>query len=337
MNAETFSSAYEREPIPKQRHGAEEEQLLEAPQAWSQAFGYILHDHLSGSPQAVDQKDFNTFSAAYLQWFHSDFSTLYERSAERATALNTEDAYAVLSHLNFHMINRIMLPIWQDTLFNEHGIQEHSAKEAQTVLALYGMELFKERQGKVTDGTLFMPASFEYRKTNNGMLNEYDAAITLLNISLKDPDVAILPGPFQFEQQHSSKNSDFIALRRSTGQARGIQVKSSRTEDSYRAYDQRYVTLVDGVADLGNTYAMRINPKRSNKVSVVWPGLISLEYLKNLKLDHKLNNLNKKTILQAKFQAHALSKATKPQIAQATERIRTRILGDLEREDSLIR
>jgi hypothetical protein len=332
MNAENFSSAFERQPSPNSPLHAERtaELSLERPQAWSQAFGYVLHDYLSSNSQPIDTAEFKTLSTAYVNWYSSDFATLYGAAIQRSQKENTLEAYEGLSRLNFHIINRAMLPIWEDTLFNKNGVQRDHIREAQTILAVHSLNLFKERQSMVAEGVYFNAEHEPYRSTTKGILNEYDTAIALLNISYKNPDIAILPGPDQFEGRAGSRNSDFIAIRRSTRQARGIQAKSGRTEDSYETYDPAYVTMIDGMHDLGNTFTVRMDPKKSRTVQVAWPGLISIEHLKNVKLDTNLKRINKRYILQAKFQAHALSKSTKPYIAQATEQISQRLLNDLD-------
>lgn len=333
MNAETFSNAYEREPARIERNlDPEQERLLERPNAWSKAFGYILHDYLSTGTSPITEADFNKATTDYEQWFGSDFGALYAKAQNDAEENNTRESYILVNHLNFHTINRVMLPLWSDTLFNEAGIQSSHVKEAQTVLSHFGLHYMKDRETRIKNGTYFDPAFSDYRAASSGILNEYDTAITLLNISLKDPDVAILPAPIQFESQHpSSLNSDFIAIRQSSRQARGIQAKTRRTDVSYHDYDADYVTLIDGVDDLGNSRAVRINPRHSRQSVVAWPGLISAEYLKSVKSD-SLKNLNKKAVLQSKFQAQALSRSTKPYITTATARVSERVLRDLERQ-----
>ncbi|MCY1355717.1 hypothetical protein D9M69_421490 [compost metagenome] len=333
MNAETFSSAYEREPARIERNlDPEQERLLERPNAWSKAFGYILHDYLSTGVSPVTEADFKKAATDYEHWFNSDFGTLYVEAQTEAEKSNTREAYSLINHLNFHTINRVMLPLWSDTLFNEKGIQPSHVKEAQTVLSHFGLHYMKDRETRIKNETYFDPSFSDYRATSSGILNEYDTAITLLNISLKNPDVAILPAPIQFESQHpSSLNSDFIAIRQSSRQARGIQAKARRTDVSYRDYDPDYVTLIDGIDDLGNGRAVRLNPRHSRQSVVAWPGLISAEYLRSVRLDN-LKNLNKKAVLQSKFQAHSLSRSTKPYLATATARVSERVLRDLERQ-----
>jgi hypothetical protein len=335
MNAETFSSAYEREPARIERPlDPEQERLLERPDAWSKAFGYILHDYLATGESPIAEVDFKKAAADYEHWFNSDFGTLYVEAQTEAEKSNTKESYSLISHLNFHTINRVMLPLWSDTLFSESGIQPSHIKEAQTVLSYFSLHFMKDREARIKRGTYFDPNFSDYRAVSSGILNEYDTAITLLNISLKDPDVAILPAPLQFESQNPGSlnlNSDFIAIRKSSRQARGIQAKARRTDISYRDYDPDYVTLIDGIDDLGNSRAVRINPRHSRQSVVAWPGLISAEYLRSVKSD-SLKNLNNKAILQSKFQAHALSRSTKPYMATATARVSERVLRDLERQ-----
>lgn len=335
MNAETFSSAYEREPARIERPlSPEQERLLERPDAWSKAFGYILHDYLATGVSPVSETDFKKASTDYEHWFNTNFGTLYTEAQAEAEKSNTKESYSLVNHLNFHTINRVMLPLWSDTLFSESGMQAPHVKEAQAVLSYFSLHHMKDREARVKNGTYFDPQFSYHRATSSGILNEYDTAVTLLNISLKDPDVAILPAPIQFESQNQSSlnlNSDFIAIRKSSQQARGIQAKARRTDVSYRDYNPDYVTMIDGIDDLGNSRAVRLNPRHSRQSVVAWPGLISAEYLKSIKPD-TLKNLNKKAILQSKFQAHALSRSTKPYIATATSRVSERVLRDLERQ-----
>lgn len=333
MNAETFSSAYDREPTHVERHlEPEQERLLERPNAWSRAFGHILHDYLSTGVSPMSETDFKKLSLEYQDWFNRDFSTLYAQAEAYAKDSDTPESHTVINHFNFHILNRLMLPIWSDTLLHEGGIQRSSVKDAQTALSFYGLYLFKERQARIKDNTYFNPEFANHRAASSGLHNECDTAITLLNMSYRDPDVAVLPAPMQFENQHpSSLNSDFIIIRRSNKQARGVQAKVRSTNEGYRGYDPNYVTLVDGVNDLGNSQAVRTDPYKSTRSVVAWPGLISLEYLKSLKPDGS-HNLNKKAVLQAQFQAHALSRSAKPYLATASARVSERVLHDLEQQ-----
>ena len=340
MNAETFSRGFDRESKPDTRAPeAAAEQLPERPEQWSRAFGHILHDYLSSGEPGISVDDFSQLSDEYISWYRTDFMETLRIATEHAEQENTNDAYRVVNNLNFHHLNRLMLPVWTDALFSEKGIQRQSAREAQTSLSAYGMEMAKVRQGKIAQDDYFTPERAIFRRVNNGILNEFDTAVILLNISVDNPDIAILPGPRQFEKGHnnSSRSSDFVAIRRSDRQARGIQAKSGFGKSDYENYDPNYVTMIDGANDLGNTLALRTNPYKSKKTSVAWPGHISLEHLRGIKVDDPdFSRLNKKYLLQSKFQARALSKSTTPYLKKATSRVRTRILNDLERQDSLI-
>ncbi len=333
MNAETFSSAYEREPGRVDRHlDSEQERLLERPNDWSKTFGYILHDYLSTGVSPVTEGEFKKAMIEYGHWFSADFASLFGQALSQAEESNTPESYSLLNHLNFHTINRVMLPLWSDTLFNEKGVQRSHVREAQTILSSYGIHYMKDREDRIKKGTYFDPQFAEYRGVSSGILNEYDTAIALLDISLKDPDIAILPAPIQFEsQQPSSFNSDFIAIRQSNRQARGIQAKARCTEENYFNYDPDYVTLIDGFNDLGNSRTVRTDSRRSRQSLVAWPGLLSAEYLTYVKLDG-LKNLNNKVVLQNKFQARQLLGSTKPYAKTANARVSERVLYDLERQ-----
>jgi hypothetical protein len=335
MNAEKFSTAYQRDRLdtPGQMD-AERARLLERPSQWSKAYGHILHDYLSGAPDPISRDDFRRLSTDYAVWYATELPELEEEAHRRAAQSNDHLDFRTINEMNFHALNRAMLPIWEDLLFTERGVQAASAKESQTVLAINGLLLYGEREEAVRRGEYFEPSYAEKRASHNGTLNEVDTAITLLNISLRNPDIIFLPAPEQFEHQASSRHSDFIAIQKSTRQARGIQTKVGVTNSSYDDYDPDYVTIVDGMRDLGNSYAVRTDARRSKKQIVGWPGLISLELLKSMKVDRNLRNLNPQYVTQSKFKARALNGNTKPYLQTATRQLSTRIINDLARTES---
>ena len=117
--------------------------------------------------------------------------------------------------------------------------------------------------------------------------------------------------------------------------SRGIQVKTSI--DYFpslvkREYDSRYVTLIDGMIDLGNTRPGEGTYGRST--GLPFPGMLSLDFLKFDASVHKASTNpafkdDLGDLIEAKEIAAEFSSSKSSYLQQAKKNIQGRILHDL--------
>ena len=178
--------------------------------------------------------------------------------------------------------------------------------------------------------------------TEFGATNEFDTAITLLDISKENPEIAIIPAPQKFESgRNSMLNSDFIVLDMKNHQARGVQAKASVSSAIRANYDEKFVTLVDGNHDLGNVLSVAYDPDLPERKNIVsWPGLVSAHHLLNQeRFAYSLPSGSKEHVRDAmmiqqsfkrsRWNALRLSQSTRSQNDEASGKVKERVLNDL--------
>ncbi len=177
-----------------------------------------------------------------------------------------QQAQNIQNHLFFHVLNDAAREQWHDFIDNGSiGIEPEKRTLNQNIgwLAAKGVMLIQMRADKINrgengrSGYLTSTGKSEWRGELEGMLNEVDAGIALLEASIKsDQERAwVLPGPPQFEYLAGDLNADYIAVAARSQRALGIQVKSSGWTNG--APDKLpYVITVSGRHDLGNSFAM---------------------------------------------------------------------------------
>ena len=178
---------------------------------------------------------------------------------------------------------------WTEMVFNgEFSMADRDARIRTSQLMLASQCL---RVALVRARHVDIKADFRYfskdleaaRRVMNGVMNEYDTAITLLELSRTDPDLKIVNAPLRFEGWAGNANADFIAYHSSADSVIGIQAKSGQQARDAR-YDQERVLLIDGARDLKGHAMHRTRPGSSSLSDVLWPGLISSEIVARMPL-----------------------------------------------------
>jgi len=275
----------------------EVKQLMTGPREWASLFDKIFYSFLEGYTD-IDPETVNADLEVYeTDWSKHHLEDLIKKS-QRLAFYDADSAQAV-NELNFHILTKEFMPLWR-TAWSLWGgpfaTQESPLEELETIqsgLASRAKKLMRMKN-----------SAFKWQKIEdtprglvpaiNGQLTELDAAIVMLEIQKEHPNLLLLPAGPQFESsRHLDRSVDFTITDRDTWQSRGIQVKTSiagfedvwernKTGDSsksVRNYDSNYVTLVDGMIDLGNFSMRHISGK--GMVMKPNPGLISLNYLKD--------------------------------------------------------
>jgi hypothetical protein len=295
---------------------AEVKEIMTGPRKWASFFDTQLHDILSGQYQDDDEETANQFIAYELDWAETQLDPLVKQSQD--LAFSNAHADVAVNELNFHILNKELVDMWHRAMNPEKfpRISVERIETMQSRLAQRGASL------RDTKESAYYWRSIESTPEGlvpamNGQLTEIDAAIVMLELCKQETEILLLPAPPQFESAADKYHSiDFVVIDPIADKTRGVQVKSyiDRFEDrskiyeapqqfkAIRKYDPDYVTMVDGLIDLGNS-KMQYS-ERWGYTMVPDPGLISLVYLHG---------------------------SANPDIARATGHIQDRILHDLQK------
>jgi hypothetical protein len=343
MENGAFADAY-RTQSPRTRYKSESYEIgkfMNSPREWAAIFGhYLLARMQDGDIDNKHQvrKDIDAYTSTENKSYLDDAT---ERS--RDVAYYDSDNESVVNEMNFHIMNSEFGPVWNRLLLPElqMPLAADQIETIQTKIAIQAAKLIKvsreiaqEASNKGIRSTL--PLSI------GGQLTEIDAAIAMLEMTKDDsfedePHLIVVPAPTLFESvQHNKQlSSDFIFLDTVKNMSRGIQVKTSIDYfPSFvkREYDARYVTLIDGMIDLGNTRPGEGTYGRST--GLPFPGMLSLDFLK---LDVSVHKASANPafkddlgdLIEAKEIAAEPSSSKSSYLQQAKKNIQGRILHDL--------
>lgn len=270
MLAHEFVDVYQRDPSV---YVDQSQPNIAEAQRKSLAFGRLLHDVLSDVeivPTTIDE----AFDG-YDQWV-DNFSEL-----ESAT-LRSPDGWQTRNELGFHGLNRHMLDMWSPLLtrsWESAAVRRESTNVAQNSLAFEGLDYYMNRENFIRDkgaAAFFDKDNEEWVGRFTGVLQEYDAAIVVLDVVHRNPNLTVVPAPRQFERHKNSRiNADLIVADVAAKKAVGVQIKTTVSRATAGGIDSDRIVLIDGTNDLGNVRALRTRRESSNKQVKAWPGIIS--------------------------------------------------------------
>ncbi len=345
MQAETFAEAYPRDISieTKDVHA----DILREPREWSQTFGTILHDYLSGEELTPAETLGNTLQR-YYAWNTYSMPKIINKLHASTDFEDHDQAHTfwrAMNELNFHALSGAMLPMWMrltdDPSKVRAGLDAHSDKNkldfCQLDLATRSLSFGGQRHGSSTikeDYAYFGNDWREFRKSMEGMVSEYDTGIVLLEMCKSNRNLIAIPGPKQFEDKNPALNSDFIIIDTSTREVTGVQTKGAVTPEDIARYNPHYVTLIDGRVDLGNVRHHRVAKGSSKELLVSWPGMISAGFIVDLPAHGpRMNSLKKHLpmsyLMQQKLAARHELGSAKPELKQAVKKLSDRILPRL--------
>lgn len=342
MHAKDYSDAYEFD-TPDNSIDMSSLSDTNPSHKWSHVFGELIMDRLRDEASSSAKPDMDSLATRYVYWV---------QRARKSRIKNTPAA------ANFHTLNMAMAPIWAHVYSGAREIPVQDIETVQTLLACSSIDnliaresLYKSRKlfGQVDISSQNYPRNrslnpylTEEAITEFGATNEFDTAITLLDISKENPEIAIIPAPQKFESgRNSMLNSDFIVLDMKNHQARGVQAKASVSSAIRANYDEKFVTLVDGNHDLGNVLSVAYDPDLPERKNIVsWPGLVSAHHLLNQeRFAYSLPSGSKEHVRDAmmiqqsfkrsRWNALRLSQSTRSQNDEASGKVKERVLNDL--------
>jgi predicted regulator of Ras-like GTPase activity (Roadblock/LC7/MglB family) len=344
MEAKNFANGYPRREVnPSDRE--DNETFIKA-EAYSEFFGTILHDALTGEkPEGVDVQ---SFAGIYREYNHFVYNAMkdYER---RLFESGKDYGYKRISHLGFHWLNVAMVEMWHlliaPDLMTDEKFRLKKIEITQDMLAFGGSQQFtyKDRlAAKEKDYAYFDSNMDKTREVLEGSLHERDAAIVLLDIAKKHPGMVVLPSPAQFERwagntETGNRNADFVVVDVPNQRAVGVQVKSfvsGNSTDGQSEYDPDFVVMIDGYMDLENRQKRRTQHTSTRLKGVSWAGMISADHVKKMSVHGPhatmlIDVYGKPAVMRHQFDAKTRLGTTKVNRQQLAQNIEPRILAKL--------
>lgn len=273
MEASEFVAVYAKEYV---ETGPDVPELATA-RTHANNFGTVIHEYL----QPDNTASFETLAGGptalkhYTNWC-SGLDAIYNGIP---TTQGTETYFKHLTELTYHRLNLALVPMYMVLGDQRISATDHAKLRRLSIdtLGMIGLHFLRWREGSADDPAYFSSEGTTAAKRSyvEGVLNEIDAGIVLLNVIRDRPDVAVIPAPAQFEHGKTrAYNSDFLVIDR-RGYATGVQVKSHVSDDDTKTYDHNRVVLVSGQTDMGNVLAKRTRPNSSLRQQVSWAGMLS--------------------------------------------------------------
>lgn len=256
---------------------------------WSHTLGKVLHDTLSGQDQSgVTPTDFQAYNAWNVPRLMQDVN-LFKTPESELEARNVN---------NFHALNRSMAPMWLPLITGEWP-KEHERsyylRVCRDSLALEGFLGFLSRQEYVEKRggvhVLQKPNPMHRNRTVTGVLQEFDAAIVMIDALLQDDTLGktttVVAAPLQFERTNRATNANLIVVDLAGRRAVGAQVATNVRRQQVEQSDSKRIIHIDGTIDLGNVIPARLDQGSSKETLIAWPGLIAAKYMSRLVLTGK--------------------------------------------------
>jgi hypothetical protein len=339
--AEEEYAKRDTEKIQHTREDSEVRTLMEGPRKWTSFFDRQLILHLRGEKTSANEPDvlLDALQDYQFNWLNVHLDKSVAKSRELAESKNKDP---VVNELTFHMLNREMMPLWYSLLLGPEAVVLTPAHlhTMQTRLALTASSLYSDAQRyRLAEGKDEM--KYRVGLQVSSQLSEFDTAIVLLEImkrqgSENPSDFIAVPASPRFEAAYGSgaRLSDFLFFDTLTSQVRGVQTKS-KIDGQFIKYDQDYVTVVDGVTDLGNSHVEY--SKKYGVHAAPDPGLISLDFLKNQVSIKELSrnpifNDDMRGVLVARQKAQHILGSRKSYYHQAVQHVGERLLYDLYKQ-----
>jgi hypothetical protein len=301
---------------------------------WSHRFGMLLHDVLTDTESDVFAT--NMEMSEYRQWnrqIAGDQIELYATPARRLEARNRS---------NFHALNRSMLYLWnaaEDGWSSDHD-RQYWLRYTEDCLAFEGFQYYLSREQRIISGggtdILFTPAARERTQRANGVMEEFEVAISAVDWLLRDPSVSkgttILPAPLQFgDAAGPDRKSDLIVI--DTAKDTAVAIRSAEQMNGV-VVDSERVVVVDGYGDLSNVLAVKTSKLHSGKESRFWPGIIAAK-----KLAAMVTKGNKRSplIRELERSTDALEKARSVRLIHQQQHLARQLVGHISYDPVSIR
>ena len=260
--------------------------LMRPATRWSHYFSERLDDYLAEQP--IDTENFSHNLQVYTG---NSTRQMLQQGAEsiRNIAFRYPSIVPYLNELNFHSMNQEMGQYWARLMEPEvftapdyidlTVIQARLSVQALKLVAIRGDFLRQTHRTSPNprEEDLWLDASFV------GQTTEHEALIAQLEMLKQQPadareSLVLLPAPIGYDKSPNVHTaSDFILVDINEKQALGIQAKTVLRGKN--KYDPRYVSLIDGIEDLGNYLEVKGPTGRIDKKAM--PGLLAADFILN--------------------------------------------------------
>jgi hypothetical protein len=283
MQYADFARPYPFDMTPAKIHSGEHSQYMMDAQTHAYHWGRMLHIILGDHPTDTSGLDIG----AYNDWVH--------KGGLQATLDGLHDApeevrLRAWNELNFHYLQGRMQFLWLPLAnggWTSEAERYDVLNKAQDFLAFDVLDHYAQRENLIAaaEGThiLFDPEIQAEHATITGMIQEYDAAIILMDVVRRHRNLTVIPAPLQFERTRKRTNVDFVVADFVGRRAVGVQVKSRLRQDDVEVADPDRVVFIDGDTDLGNIKVVRTQKNRSTERVTAWPGIVGVKRISNLK------------------------------------------------------
>lgn len=285
MQAERFLEPYPDQMSPQDIHRGPHAGYIREAQDYSYKWGRVLHALLrdeDGDKSGLEEMDLY----AYNDWLHNDFDEFHSD----LTDVSVDVRARALNETNFHYLNLCLWGMWSalaEKRWKSSAERAETLNGAEFGFAFRGLSLYAQREAFVQEagGThaLFEPENKAIHDALTGMVQEYDAAIVLIDFIRRHQNLTLLPAPLQFERTHKPTNVDFVVVDFVEPRAVGVQVKSKLRQADVAVADPDRVVFIDGDADLGNVRVVRTQRARSTERVVAWPGIVAAKKMDRFK------------------------------------------------------
>jgi hypothetical protein len=321
MHSAEFVTAYPLDIDPEVIHAGEHSQLMLEGQEWSYRLGRLLYMVLVGRTPDTFTEPSDMLS--YHLWSSGAIDDVIE-----LVGYQTDAAHRAMNELNFSVMSHHMRSMWDLLLLGKGGggfeaKRLHSIRASELALSKIGIvfnqarEQYAKRHGYEAwfDETGVSPLT----PIINGILQEIDSAIVLLEIAKRHSSWVVLPAPLNFERMGRANNVDFVIVDFEQQNTIGVQVKTRVKAYQRERADPRRVVFIDGIKDLHNTRKLPTRYGRNKRDVVAWPGMIAVRLIANLPVNKNLQQVNRNMRRYAKLLSQEMPPTNLDQVIRTVE------------------
>jgi hypothetical protein len=338
MRTEEFLEPYNRTSTGE--HYSIQNPMIDDSRVWSFRMGELLYDRLA-SPDDFNQAAGVKTLESYIAWLESDFNRI-------APIINqdvSEEGLVMSNEINFHRLSMNMSELWGALILPDYLSSKQrfltATNFAQDNLALSVLRFYTARERTAAASSKYSYFSEEnarYRQSREGIANEFDAALVLIELMRLHPELLVVPAPAQFENHTKKYNADFIVLSKE-GKTVGVQVKGQVSSEVIAQYDKKRIVLVDGRTDLGNeVYRRTAREKQPQLVS--WAGILCTQRAAQFKTHGPgttkfltSGSTSHARVMRVIGQSRAMTKGMQPFMKQALNAVGDRVMSKLDEQE----
>lgn len=284
-----FAAAYPVTMPENEIHTGGHAAYMREAQDYSYKNGLLLHAILRQDASIAEPFDAEEMTN-YLRWaWHGGIDDTIRQLNEAPSEARNHG----LNELNFHVLNATMSDFWIPLAgggWKNDAERYDALNKTQDFLALRTLDCYMDRENLISaaNGTEILydnsdPGVVDEHATLTGIIQEYDAALILMEVMRKHKHLAVVPAPLQFERSQKRTNVDFVVADFIGQRAVGVQVKSRFRQRDLEVADPDRVVFIHGDTDLGNIRVRRVQRGQPTEHVKSWPGIVGVKHISRLK------------------------------------------------------